>query len=150
MTDDNCDNLTMAIAKDRRYLNEMIPNGLQTLPINENQHDSNISTSSNSTLYGPNGTNDYQTDIPFPRTHLSTDLIAFRSEVSVDAVSVIELTCPLPIYTDYTLLHTQSNVISKYYVIVKSINYPISLIFMRLCGNHSIMQECVIICIHIK
>lgn len=73
MTDDNCDNLAMSIAKDRRYLNEMIPNGLQAIPIMESQHDSNISTSSSNTIYGIGTNNEYQTDIPFPRPQLSID-----------------------------------------------------------------------------
>ena len=89
VTDDNCDNLTMAIAKDRRYLNEMIPNGLSTLPVHESQHDSNISTSSSSTIYGPNGINDYHTEIPFPRAHMSGDELAYGAEISVATVSVI-------------------------------------------------------------
>ena len=104
MTDDNCDNLTMAIAKDRRFLNEMIPNGLQTLPINDTQHDSNISTSSSSTLYGPNGEPDYQTDIPFPRTHLSNDEIVY-GDLSVATVSVIQTAnCNTFEKSDYTIL----------------------------------------------
>eukprot|EP00800_Vazella_pourtalesii_P003236 TRINITY_DN13261_c0_g1_i1.p1 TRINITY_DN13261_c0_g1~~TRINITY_DN13261_c0_g1_i1.p1 ORF type:complete len:382 (+),score=74.46 TRINITY_DN13261_c0_g1_i1:182-1327(+) len=73
VTDDNCDNLAMSIAKDRRYLNEMIPNGLQAIPIMESQHDSNISTSSSNTIYGIGTNNEYQTDIPFPRPQLSID-----------------------------------------------------------------------------
>ena len=71
MTDDNCDNLAMSIAKDRRYLNEMIPNGLQAIPIMESQHDSNISTSSSNTIYDISTNSEYQTDIPFPRPQLS-------------------------------------------------------------------------------
>ncbi|KAI6645740.1 Cyclic AMP-responsive element-binding protein 5-like isoform X1 [Oopsacas minuta] len=93
VTDDNCDTLAMSIAKDRRYLNEMIPNGLQTIP-NESQHDSNISTSSSSTIYGPNTSNEYSSDIPFPRGQLSIDenvcpQIGYAQELSGDSSSLL-------------------------------------------------------------
>ena len=77
MTDDSkYDNLSLAIAKDAKdakYLNEMIPNGLPLPNLPEAPYGSNISTSSTSTFNGEGSLNDLATDVPFHNCHLPTD-----------------------------------------------------------------------------